>query len=119
MLKTFNTTACAARSFTYLGQPFGYVTAPQATVMARNAAGATTANYAGALWKLAAPAPLAAWTPASPGLAWARRDRPATPPALTSNSNGTGVLAGAASDTPELAAPGRRAAGAVQRRRSR
>ena len=41
------------RSFTYLGQPFGYVTAPSATVTAQNAAGGTTTNYRGALWKLA------------------------------------------------------------------
>ncbi|HEV7913919.1 MAG TPA: DUF6701 domain-containing protein, partial [Albitalea sp.] len=27
VLKTFDTTACATRSFTYVGQPFGYVTA--------------------------------------------------------------------------------------------
>jgi MSHA biogenesis protein MshQ len=52
--KTFNDTACAARSFTYVGQPFGYLTLPQATITAKNAAGVTTANYAGALWKLAA-----------------------------------------------------------------
>ncbi|MHB0973122.1 MAG: DUF6701 domain-containing protein [Thiobacillus sp.] len=52
--KTFNDTACATRSFTYVGQPFGYLTLPQATITARNAAGATTRNYAGSLWKLAA-----------------------------------------------------------------
>ena len=51
--KTFNDTSCATRSFTYIGQPFGYLTLPQATITARNAAGATTLNYAGALWKLA------------------------------------------------------------------
>jgi MSHA biogenesis protein MshQ len=99
LLKTFNTTSCAARSFTYIGQPFGYVTAPQATVLARNAAGTTTTLYAGTLWKLSgsggsvtqAYAPLA---PASPGL-----DVSGTsPPSLTSNGNGTGVLAAAATD---------------------
>jgi MSHA biogenesis protein MshQ len=42
------------RSFTYIGQPFGYETAPVATVLARNAAGNTTTNYRGALWKLTA-----------------------------------------------------------------
>lgn len=51
--RTFNDTACAARSFTYAGQPFGYTVLPQATITAKNAAGATTLNYAGALWKLA------------------------------------------------------------------
>mgnify|MGYP005839064639 CR=1 FL=1 len=50
---TFNDAACSARAFTYVGQPFGYVTVPEATITAKNAAGATTQNYAGALWKLA------------------------------------------------------------------
>ncbi len=50
--KTFNDTACPTRSFTYIGQPFGYLTLPQATITAKNAAGGTTTNYAGALWKL-------------------------------------------------------------------
>lgn len=50
--KTFNDTSCPARSFTYVGQPFGYVTVPEATITARNAAGALTLNYTGALWKL-------------------------------------------------------------------
>ncbi|KVW93352.1 hypothetical protein ABW22_14585 [Thiobacillus denitrificans] len=51
--KTFNDTTCATRSFTYVGQPFGYLTLPEAAITAKNAAGATTLNYAGALWKLA------------------------------------------------------------------
>ncbi len=49
---TFNDATCATRSFTYVGQPFGYVTVPEAAITAKNAAGATTQNYAGALWKL-------------------------------------------------------------------
>ncbi len=53
VFKTFNDTICATRSFTYVGQPFGYLVLPQATITAKNAAGATTLNYAGALWKLA------------------------------------------------------------------
>ncbi len=40
------------RSFTYLGQPFGYATVPAAVVTAQNAGGGTTTNYRGALWKL-------------------------------------------------------------------
>jgi len=51
--KTFNTTTCPTRTFTYVGQPFGYITLPEATITAKNAAGATTVNYSGALWKLA------------------------------------------------------------------
>lgn len=50
--KTFNDTACPTRSFTYIGQPFGYLTVPQAMITAKNAAGGITTNYAGALWKL-------------------------------------------------------------------
>ena len=54
VFRTFNDTACGTRSFTYVGQPFGYATLPQATITARNAGGGVTLNYAGALWKLAA-----------------------------------------------------------------
>ena len=42
------------RSFTYIGQPFGYVTSPVGTVEARNAAGNITSNYRDTLWKLTA-----------------------------------------------------------------
>jgi MSHA biogenesis protein MshQ len=52
-LKTFNNTACVIRSFTYIGQAFGYVTAPQVLVTAKNSANATTTNYTGNLWELA------------------------------------------------------------------
>jgi MSHA biogenesis protein MshQ len=45
-------TACGA--FTYVGQKFTYATAPVITVTARNFAGGTTANYAGALWQITA-----------------------------------------------------------------
>jgi len=38
--------------FTYLGQPFDYVTAPQIAVTAVNRQGATTANYTGNWWKM-------------------------------------------------------------------
>jgi len=51
-LKTFNNTACVIRSFTYIGQAFGYVTAPQVLVSAKNSANATTTNYTSNLWKL-------------------------------------------------------------------
>lgn len=52
--RTFGATCAGARSFTYIGQPFWYVTLPSATVRALNAAGAVTTNYKGTLWKLAA-----------------------------------------------------------------
>ncbi len=59
VFKTFNaadaacsTGAAPRRTFTYIGQPFGYLTAPQATIAALNAAGSTTVNYSGTLWKI-------------------------------------------------------------------
>ncbi len=54
--RTFNVadSACSTlpRSFTYIGQPFGYVTPPQSLVTAQNAANTTTTNYRGNLWKI-------------------------------------------------------------------
>jgi MSHA biogenesis protein MshQ len=56
--QTFGTTdaKCSGgappRSFTYVGQQFGYVTVGPAVVTAVNATGGITANYNGALWKL-------------------------------------------------------------------
>jgi len=58
--KTFDTddascnagAAAPKRSFTYIGQPFGYVTAPTASVTAVNLSGTQIYNYRGSLWKL-------------------------------------------------------------------
>jgi MSHA biogenesis protein MshQ len=97
VLRTFGSASCAARAFTYVGQPFGYATAPQATLIARNAAGATTANYANALWPSTGMAVSQAYSPlspASPGLDVSG----ATPPSVSSNGNGTAVLAAATGD---------------------
>jgi len=44
--------ACVAGNFSYVGQAFIYGTQPVLTVTARNAAGATTTNYAGAYMAL-------------------------------------------------------------------
>lgn len=97
--KTFNDAACANRSFTYIGQAFGYVTAPQATVSAKNAAGATTANYRGPLWKLTDADLIQAYsytlTPAStPGLDTGMIGTPM----LSSNDNGTGTASSNSND---------------------
>lgn len=61
LLQTFGS-ACAARSFTYLGQPFGYALAPSVTIKAMNGAAtpAQTLDYlgvvgSGGIWKLATP----------------------------------------------------------------
>lgn len=59
-LRTFNTTdatcnaavAAPRRSFTYIGQPFGYVSVPQITFKALDAGGAPINNYSGALMKM-------------------------------------------------------------------
>src|SRR3569623_976861 len=64
VFKTFNDTTCATRSFTYVGQPFGYLTLPQATIMAKNAADTATLNYTGALRKLAPAGAVDTLTPA-------------------------------------------------------
>ncbi|HYM35720.1 MAG TPA: DUF6701 domain-containing protein, partial [Steroidobacteraceae bacterium] len=45
-------TACSAGSFTYMGQPFVYATAPVLSVTARALGGTTTKNYTGAFFKL-------------------------------------------------------------------
>jgi MSHA biogenesis protein MshQ len=104
VFKTFNevNANCLAptkRSFTYLGQPFGYVTLPEATITAKNAAGDTTVNYAGTLWKLAAVGVAQDYTHApatftlDPGLVGT--------PDVTDIGGGTGTLA--ANATGEIA----------------
>lgn len=47
-------TGCSSGGFTYLGQPFDYVTAPVITVTAQNLQNGDTQNYAGDWWKLSA-----------------------------------------------------------------
>jgi hypothetical protein len=91
---TFNDTACATRSFTYVGQPFGYLTVPEATITAKNAAGATTLNYAGALWKLAAADATQTYTAASGALDTGVLGTPT----VAAASGGTGTLTAHADD---------------------
>ncbi len=81
--KTFNDATCPSRSFTYIGQSFGYTTAPQALITARNFAGATTQNYSGALWR---PTPAFAYSSVSGTLDVSL----VTVPTVTPNNNGTG-----------------------------
>lgn len=50
--RTFDAECSASRSFTYVGQPFGFNDVPQAVLKARNAVGGITRNYSGNLWKL-------------------------------------------------------------------
>ena len=44
--------APACSTFTYVGQPVKYATAPVATVTAKNSASATTRNYSGSYWRI-------------------------------------------------------------------
>ena len=97
------TTACAAGNFSYIGQLFGYATAPVLTVTARNKAAGTTLNYKGtapaasAFFKLTN----ASLTPATQALRYSAAtgtlDVSALPltgadPAIVANGNGTGTL---------------------------
>lgn len=101
--RTFNTTdaSCSAtskRSFTYVGQSFGWVTSPTATVIAQNAAGGTTANYVNSLWKLTAPNVTETYgsnTIANTGLDQSAKGTPT----IASTGNGLGLITSAATGT--------------------
>ncbi|MGQ0546250.1 MAG: DUF6701 domain-containing protein [Betaproteobacteria bacterium] len=92
VFRTFDTTdaTCSVppagppRSFTYVGQPFGYATTPVATVAARNSAGGTTTNYRGVLWKLTAA-----------GVSQSLANAPVLP------LDTTGILAATLTETPD------------------
>lgn len=104
VLRTFGSASCAARSFTYLGQPFGYATPAQARAIARNASGGTTGSYSGALWKLSSASLSQSFapTPSAPTIDASA----ATAPTLTSNGDGTGLIVGAAGDRLRFVRPG-------------
>jgi hypothetical protein len=96
VLRTFNSNTCATRSFTYVGQPFGYTSRAQAVVTALAADGDVTLNYAGTLWKL---------TGAGIEQTYAVTGAPAaldvagiTAPSVTASGNGSGVAIAAAAD---------------------
>ncbi len=94
VFKTFNDTTCATRSFTYAGQPFGYRTLPQVTITAKNAASATTLNYAGALWKLVPVGAVQTYVPVTGNLDIGLLGLPT----VTASGGGTGVLTANAAD---------------------
>jgi hypothetical protein len=87
------TPACG--SFTYLGQPFGFGTGlgspPIWTVTARNAAGATTRNYTGNLFKIAAATVTGQTWSAASGTVAAVGTLAA--PSVSDSGNGIGSLA--------------------------
>lgn len=89
VLRTFGSSCVAARSFTYLGQPFGYSITPTATLYPRNAGGTTTTNYPAAKMTALQVTQAYGVTPASPGLATGNAAIPGSP---TANSGGTGTL---------------------------
>lgn len=83
------TTACG--SFTYMGQPFHYATAPVMNLSAHNAGGGVTRNYAGNYWKLTN----ASLSGKSYVLAAGNPDTsllPGTDPIINENGDGTGTL---------------------------
>lgn len=94
VFKTFDDTACATRSFTYAGQPFGYLALPQATITAKNAAGAPTLNYAGALWKLVPADAVQTYTPVTGNLDIGLLQAPT----VTGIGGGVGTLVANAAD---------------------
>jgi hypothetical protein len=84
-------TACAAGGFTYIGQPFGYATAPVITLTARNKQGATTRNYTGAWWKITNASLTGKVYTALTG-ALDTGGLPAPDPIIADTGNGTGTL---------------------------
>jgi hypothetical protein len=93
--RTFNATDAACqpppsgprRSFTYLGQAFGYATAPSLTITAERFGGGTTANYSGNLWVATLNGPTYSNNAVGPAL-----DTSVATTNLTVNNNGTATL---------------------------
>ncbi len=83
-------TSCAAGSFTYIGEAFGYTTAPVITFTAKAQGGQTTVNYEGDFFKMSGlAAPTYTSTPAT-------LDTSGLPgsgdPAVTESGSGVGTL---------------------------
>lgn len=97
--RTFGAACAATRSFTYLGQSFGYMTAPVALVTAQNAAGVTTTNYRESLWKITTTAPSDVTQTYGNGTGTAIDASLATnAPTVTPANNGTGTVTVSALD---------------------
>ncbi|TAK92414.1 MAG: hypothetical protein EPO06_00980 [Burkholderiaceae bacterium] len=96
-LLTFGSATCGSRSFTYIGQPFGYATVPQMTITAKNFSGATTVTYQGALWKLIASNATQTYAPLSPTVPGLDVSLSGTP-TVTAGSNGVGSFSANAAD---------------------
>lgn len=96
---TFNNTGCGSRSFTYIGQPFGYAVLPRSLVTARNAGGNTTANYTGSLQKIAAADVTQTYTNANAGSTPTLDTSSIGSPTFTDNGDGTVIVTQAAAGT--------------------
>jgi MSHA biogenesis protein MshQ len=97
--QTFGAACAGARSFTYVGQFFGYATTPVALVTAQNASGGTTANYRDSLWKITTAAPSDVTQAYSNATGPALDVTQATnAPAVAAANNGTGTVTVSASD---------------------
>jgi MSHA biogenesis protein MshQ len=88
---------CTAGSFTYLGQPFVYATAPVITATAQSLGGTTTFNYTGSLFRLsdsnyAVTSRPYTPTPSSPTLITTGLPATTSDPTIVSSGNGVGTL---------------------------
>ncbi len=93
------------RSFTYVGQPFGYATAPTMTITAERFGGGTTANYSGNLWQITGADVTQTYSNNSVGPALVTTG--ASVPSITVNNNGTATatFGGTLSYTRSTTAP--------------
>lgn len=98
--QTFGSSCAAPRSFTYVGQAFGYVTAPQALVTAQEAGGGTTRNYGSCLWNISTSSPSDVSQTYSHNAVGPALDTGLAnnAPAITPLNNGTGTITLSSSD---------------------
>jgi MSHA biogenesis protein MshQ len=106
-LRTFNSSTCTNRSFTYLGQPFGYARLPEATVQAVNAQGVATTNYPAAKYNplLVPPAVVVAQSYAVGASAPGLSTTGTSAPTITAGASGAATLRTQVSDTLTMVRP--------------
>jgi hypothetical protein len=85
-------TACAAGSFSYVGQKFSYATAPVLTVTAQNASNATTLAYTGTLWQITSSSLTGKSYTAAGSIGIDFTGITGTDPVIADGGNGTGTL---------------------------
>jgi len=79
-------------TFTYIGQPIKYLTNPVASVVAKNAAAASTLNYTGSLWKINPSDANYSIVPSYSEASQVLTVLNSSIPIATDNGNGTGTL---------------------------